>query len=76
MMERCFPPQRQTHLRLEPTFGLSENFALGFMFLNAWERRKPRSEFRVRLANSCCLTGDDEPHSYGLSVLKRRSKIA
>ena len=29
--------QRQTHLTLEPTFGLSENFALGFMFLNAWE---------------------------------------
>ena len=22
---------------MEPTFGLSENFALGFMFLNAWE---------------------------------------
>jgi hypothetical protein len=31
------PTQRQTHLTLEPTFGLSENFALGFMFLNAWE---------------------------------------
>lgn len=27
----------QTHLTLEPTIGLSENFALGFMFLNAWE---------------------------------------
>jgi hypothetical protein len=31
------PTQRQTLLTLEPTFGLSENFALGFMFLNAWE---------------------------------------
>jgi len=31
------PTQHQTHLTLEPTFGLSENFALGFMFLNAWE---------------------------------------
>ena len=31
------PTSRQTHLTLEPTFGLSENFAVGFMFLNAWE---------------------------------------
>jgi hypothetical protein len=31
------PTEHQTHLTLEPTFGLSENFALGFMFLNAWE---------------------------------------
>jgi hypothetical protein len=31
------PTQRQTHLTLEPTAGLSANFALGFMFLNAWE---------------------------------------
>jgi hypothetical protein len=31
------PTERQTHLTLEPTFGVSENFALGFMFLNAWE---------------------------------------
>jgi hypothetical protein len=30
------PTEHQTHLTLEPTFGLSENFALGFMFLNAW----------------------------------------
>lgn len=27
----------QTHLTLEPTAGFSPNFALGFMFLNAWE---------------------------------------
>jgi len=31
------PTEHQTHLTLEPTFGLSENFALGFMFLNAWQ---------------------------------------
>lgn len=31
------PTQYQTHLTLEPTFGLSDNFAVGFMFLNAWE---------------------------------------
>jgi len=29
--------QQQTHLTLEPTIGFSDNFALGFMFLNAWE---------------------------------------
>jgi hypothetical protein len=27
----------QTHLTLEPTIGVSPEFALGFMFLNAWE---------------------------------------
>ena len=31
------PTSHQTHLTFEPTLGLSENFALGFMFLNAWE---------------------------------------
>jgi len=31
------PTEHQTHLTLEPTFGLSDNLALGFMFLNAWE---------------------------------------
>ena len=31
------PTNQQTHLTLEPTFGLSENFAIGFMLLNAWE---------------------------------------
>jgi hypothetical protein len=31
------PTVHQTHLTLEPTVGLSPNFALGFMFLNAWE---------------------------------------
>ena len=30
------PTHNQTHLTLEPTIGISENFALGFMFLNAW----------------------------------------
>jgi len=31
------PTEYQTHVTLEPTFGLSEDLALGFMFLNAWE---------------------------------------
>ena len=31
------PTDHQTHLTLEPTIGLSENAAIGFMFLNAWE---------------------------------------
>ena len=31
------PGRNQTHLTLEPTVGLSPEFALGFMFLNAWE---------------------------------------
>jgi hypothetical protein len=31
------PTARQTHLTLEPTIGLSPGFAVGFMFLHAWE---------------------------------------
>jgi hypothetical protein len=31
------PTEHQTHLTLEPTVGLSETLAVGFMFLNAWE---------------------------------------
>ena len=31
------PTTHQTHRTLEPTFGISENFAVGFMFLSAWE---------------------------------------
>jgi hypothetical protein len=31
------PTAQQTHLTLEPTAGISPNFAIGFMFLNAWE---------------------------------------
>jgi hypothetical protein len=27
----------QTHLTMEPTFGISPEFAVGFMFLNAWQ---------------------------------------
>lgn len=34
---RLLPTRRQTHLTLEPTFGISKTFAVGFMFLNAWE---------------------------------------
>jgi len=31
------PMENQTHLTFEPTVGLSENFAFGFMALSAWE---------------------------------------
>jgi hypothetical protein len=31
------PTARQTHLTPEPTFGLTRNTAIGFMFLNAWQ---------------------------------------
>ena len=31
------PTEHQMHLTLEPTAGFSENFALGFMFLSAWQ---------------------------------------
>jgi hypothetical protein len=31
------PTENQTHLTLEPTAGLSDNLAIGFMFLSAWE---------------------------------------
>jgi hypothetical protein len=31
------PMRDQTHVTLEPTIGFSDSFALGFMFLNAWE---------------------------------------
>ncbi len=31
------PSRHQSHLTLEPTFGISPNFAVGFMFLNAWQ---------------------------------------
>ncbi len=31
------PTAGQTHLTMEPTVGLTDNFAIGFMFLSAWE---------------------------------------
>lgn len=31
------PTEHQTHLTFEPTIGFAEEFAVGFMFLNAWE---------------------------------------
>ena len=31
------PTLDQTHLTLEPTIGISPSFAIGFMFLNAWQ---------------------------------------
>jgi hypothetical protein len=36
-MGTLLPMRNQTHLTLEPTVGFSPEFALGFMFLNAWE---------------------------------------
>ena len=36
-MGTLLPMRNQTHLTLEPTIGFSPEFALGFMFLNAWE---------------------------------------
>jgi hypothetical protein len=35
------PTNLQMHLTMEPTVGLTDNFALGFMFLNAWEPGNP-----------------------------------
>jgi hypothetical protein len=32
-----YPTLHQAHVTIEPTVGLSETFAVGFMFLNAWE---------------------------------------
>ena len=31
------PPDHQVHLTMEPTIGLSPEFAVGFMFLSAYE---------------------------------------
>jgi hypothetical protein len=35
------PTLHQTHLTLEPTVGISPDFAVGFMFLSAWEPGSP-----------------------------------
>src|SRR5258708_4526517 len=35
--DHLLPTRHQTHLTLEPTFGIAPTFAIGFMFLNAWE---------------------------------------
>ena len=58
-----FPTQRQTHLTLEPTAGLSENFAIGFMFLNAWE-----PGYSPQFAGWRVLPHMYAPESWGLPV--------
>ena len=35
--ETLLPTAHQTHLTLEPTFGIAPELAVGFMFLHAWE---------------------------------------
>ena len=35
--DTLLPTRHQTHLTFEPTFGISPNFSVGFMFLNAWQ---------------------------------------
>jgi hypothetical protein len=39
--DNLLPMRNQTHLTIEPTFRLSDNFALGFMELNAWAPGNP-----------------------------------
>jgi len=57
------PTQRQTHLTLEPTAGLSGNFAIGFMFLNAWE-----PGYAPQFAGWRVLPHLYAPESWGLPV--------
>jgi hypothetical protein len=57
------PTQHQTHLTLEPTIGLSENFAIGFMFLNAWE-----PGYSPQFAGWRVLPHLYAPESWGLPV--------
>jgi hypothetical protein len=57
------PTEHQTHLTLEPTAGLSENFAVGFMFLNAWE-----PGFAPQFAGWRVLPHFYAPESWGLPV--------
>ncbi len=57
------PTERQTHLTMEPTFGLTENFAIGFMFLNAWE-----PGYSPQFAGWRVLPHVYAPESWGLPV--------
>jgi hypothetical protein len=57
------PTQRQTHLTLEPTFGLTPNMAVGFMFLNAWE-----PGYSPQFAGWRVLPHFYAPDSWGLPV--------
>src|SRR6201981_248532 len=57
------PTEHQTHLTLEPTAGLSYNFAVGFMFLNAWE-----PGYTPQFAGWRVLPHVYAPESWGLPV--------
>lgn len=57
------PTRHQTHLTWEPTFGVTENFALGFMFLNAWE-----PGYTPQFAGWRILPHLYAPQSWGLPV--------
>ena len=57
------PTRHQTHLTLEPTFGFSESFAVGFMFLNAWE-----PGYTPQFAGWRVLPHLYAPESWGLPV--------
>src|ERR1051325_1487648 len=57
------PTEHQTHLPLEPTFVLSENFAVGLMFLNAWE-----PGYAPQFAGWRFLPHMYAPESWGLPV--------
>jgi hypothetical protein len=57
------PSARKTHLTMEPRFGISENFAIGFMFLNAWE-----PGYSLQFAGWRVLPHIYAPESWGLPV--------
>jgi hypothetical protein len=57
------PTLHQTHLTLEPTVGVSPDFAVGFMFLSAWE---PGSS--PQFAGWRVLPHFYAPESWGLPV--------
>ncbi len=57
------PASQQTHLTLEPTVGLSPEFAVGFMFLNAWQPC-----YSPQFAGSRVLPHFYLPESWGLPV--------
>jgi hypothetical protein len=57
------PTRHQTHLTLEPTFGVSPDFAMGFMFLNAWQ-----PGYSPQFAGWRMLPHFYAPESWGLPV--------
>ena len=57
------PTHGQTHLTAEPTVGLTPNFALGFMFLSAWE-----PGYSPQFAGWRVLPHVYAPDSWGLPV--------